>query len=151
MPRADMDELMKLEISLPPLSEQSRIARILKEQMAAVERARRSAEAQLQAAEALPAAYLRSVFNSPEAQQWPKERLSELCDVKGGKRLPVGADFANRVTQFPYIRVVDFQNGGVNLDGLKYLDERTQREIARYIINRDDVFISIAGASGSWA
>jgi type I restriction enzyme S subunit len=57
------DKLLALEFALPPLAEQKRIAEILKEQMAAVERARRSAEAQLQATEALPAALLREAFS----------------------------------------------------------------------------------------
>jgi type I restriction enzyme S subunit len=63
MPRADMDQLLQLEIPLPPLSEQERIAGILREQMAAVERARAAAEAELEAIEALPAALLRRAFS----------------------------------------------------------------------------------------
>ena len=51
------------EIPLPPLSEQRRIAGILREQMAAVERARAAAEAELEAIEALPAALLRRAFS----------------------------------------------------------------------------------------
>ena len=71
-------ELERFEIPLPPPAEQKRIAGILKEQMAAVERARASAEAQLQAAEHLPAAYLRAVFNNGEAQTWQRKQISEL-------------------------------------------------------------------------
>jgi type I restriction enzyme S subunit len=55
--------LSKLPIPLPPLSEQRRIAGILREQMAAVERARATAEAELEAIEALPAALLRRAFS----------------------------------------------------------------------------------------
>jgi type I restriction enzyme S subunit len=54
--------LADLEIPLPPVEEQKRIAAILNEQMAAVERARAAAEAQLEAAKALPAALLRRAF-----------------------------------------------------------------------------------------
>jgi type I restriction enzyme S subunit len=83
-PFVQVGATLQKEIPLPPLAEQKRIAGILKEQMAAVERARRSAEAQLQAAESLPAAYLRAVFNSPEAQAWPKKRLGEIARFKNG-------------------------------------------------------------------
>lgn len=62
--------------------EQQRITAILNEQMAAVERARAAAEAQLEAAKALPAAYLRAVFNSPEARQWPRKRLGEILELR---------------------------------------------------------------------
>jgi len=70
------------EIPVPPLSEQQRIAAILTEQMVAVERARAAAEAQLAAAKVLPAAYLRTVFNSPEAQRWPRRRLGEILNLR---------------------------------------------------------------------
>jgi type I restriction enzyme S subunit len=74
--------LARLEIPLPPLPEQKHIAAILNEQMAAVERARAAAEAELETAKALPAAYLRAVFNSPEAQRWPKVRLGEILELR---------------------------------------------------------------------
>ncbi|HEY3227631.1 MAG TPA: restriction endonuclease subunit S, partial [Roseiflexaceae bacterium] len=62
--RVPSEFLANLEIPLPPLPEQRRIAALLAEQMAAVERARASAEARLEAARALPAALLRQVFES---------------------------------------------------------------------------------------
>lgn len=55
-------QILELTLSLPPLAEQKRIAAILTERLAAVDRARAAAEAQLQAAQALPAAFLREAF-----------------------------------------------------------------------------------------
>jgi type I restriction enzyme S subunit len=81
-------QLKNFKIIFPPLSEQKRIASILKEEMAAVEQARAAAEAQLKAAKDLPAAYLRAVFSSSEAQQWEKLRLGDICDIIGGNTLP---------------------------------------------------------------
>lgn len=57
------DDLEQLSIPLPPLDEQKRIAGVLREQMAAVEKARAAAEEELQAINALPAALLRRAFN----------------------------------------------------------------------------------------
>jgi len=91
MPRADMQDLLSLVVPMPPPGEQKRIAAILNEQMAAVERARAAAEAQLAAAKALPAAYLRAVFSSPDAQQWPGMQLGEVIRVKSGNFLPTSA------------------------------------------------------------
>ncbi len=63
--------------------------------MAAVEGARAAAEAQLEAARTLPAAYLRAVFNSPEAQKWPKKRLGDLCSVHPGQHI-LEADYNSK-------------------------------------------------------
>jgi len=55
-PSLTPDVIADMDILLPPLPEQKRIAAILNEQMAAVENARAAAEARLEAAKALPAA-----------------------------------------------------------------------------------------------
>jgi type I restriction enzyme S subunit len=86
------DKLLALEIPLPPVEEQKRIAAILKEQIAAVERARAAAEAELEAAEALPAAYLRAVFSSPEAQRWPTKTLGEISNLLPSKSIATNGD-----------------------------------------------------------
>ncbi len=55
-------QLAHVEIPLPPLSEQRRIAARLEEQMAHVARARAGAEGQLATIDAMPAALLREAF-----------------------------------------------------------------------------------------
>lgn len=52
----------EIEIPLPPLSEQKRIIAGLNKKMAAIEKARDAAEAELEAINALPAAFLREAF-----------------------------------------------------------------------------------------
>ena len=54
----------KIKIPLPPLAEQRRIVAVLNNQMAAVEKARMAAEAELEATTALPSALLRRAFSS---------------------------------------------------------------------------------------
>lgn len=61
-PNLNGEILKSLSLPLPPLSEQHRIAAILNEQMAAVERARQAAEDELATINALPAALLRRAF-----------------------------------------------------------------------------------------
>ena len=55
--------LAELEISLPPVDEQKRIAAMLNEQMASAERARKAIEEELDGINKLPAALLRRAFN----------------------------------------------------------------------------------------
>lgn len=56
-------ELVNLEIPLPPLAEQKRIATILNKQMEVVEEARIATQAQLNEINTLPVALLRRAFN----------------------------------------------------------------------------------------
>src|SRR5690606_24357410 len=71
-------DLSSLLVALPPLPEQKRIAALLTDQMTAIDRARVAAETQLQAAKELPAAFLRSVFDSPEVDNWEKLALGDI-------------------------------------------------------------------------
>ncbi len=87
MPRADLRELFNLSIPLPPLDEQQRIVAILNEKMAAVQQARRAAEEQLRAVQALPAAYLRQAFpqpGQPLPAGWRRVRLGNLGVLDSG-------------------------------------------------------------------
>jgi type I restriction enzyme S subunit len=79
-------------IPFPPLPEQQRIAAILNEQMAAVKRARAAAEARLDAAKGLAAAYLRQFLPRPSGvlpDGWRWVRLGDVCDFLDSRRIPI--------------------------------------------------------------
>ena len=78
-------QVMNQSIPLPPLPEQKRIAAILKEQLAAVEQARRGSEARLEAAQALSAAYLKEVFENKDAVRWPRKRFGNVANLVRGR------------------------------------------------------------------
>ena len=91
MPRANMKELMKMNIPLPPLDEQKRISAKLNVQMNIVMETRKAADEQLEAAKALSNAYLRQIFPSngddlPDGWKWVK--LGDICEFKYGSSLP---------------------------------------------------------------
>ncbi len=74
--------------------------------------------------------------------------ISKIGKVLGGKRIPKGLSFSKSKTSFPYIRVSDFNNGGVDIDSLKYIDEDVFMKIKNYTISKNDIYISIAGTIG---
>lgn len=76
---------------------------------------------------------------------WELKRIEEIADVKGGKRLPKGYSLVKENTGFPYIRVTDMKNGTVNKSEILYIPVDVAPKISRYIINKGDVFISVAG------
>lgn len=76
--------------------------------------------------------------------------LGSLADVKGGKRLPKGANLMSIPNSHPYVRVRDlndvvFASLSANYE---YVDDETQKTISRYITTTDDVLISIVGTIG---
>ena len=90
------------------------------------------------------------MFGSPSDNIYglPTVTIGAFSEVKGGKRLPKGAQYSDEPTDHPYIRVVDMIDHSVKMDDLQYLDDETQKSISRYIINKNDVYISIAGTIG---
>lgn len=74
--------------------------------------------------------------------------ISKIGILKGGKRVPKGYKLLSSKTNYPYIRVTDFNNGSVSMDDLRYIDEITFNKISRYTIDVDEVYISIAGTIG---
>ena len=85
-------------------------------------------------------------FEIPENWQWC--RLGTIAAVLGGKRIPAGRKLTEYNTGHVYIRVSDMTDGGVSTDRLMYVPEDIYPSISRYIINKADVFITVAGTIG---
>jgi hypothetical protein len=79
---------------------------------------------------------------------WRWTTVGSVGSVKGGKRLPAGHTYAAERTPYPYVRVTDFLDFGIDTSGLQFLSEPTHREIERYTISASDAYISIAGSIG---
>ncbi|MGZ0019922.1 restriction endonuclease subunit S [Nitrosomonas sp. wSCUT-2] len=74
---------------------------------------------------------------------WIEKKLGDLCDVKGGKRLPKGGEFSNK--GYPYIRARDIRGGRVTFDQPVYIDEKIRAKLKRYKVKKDDICITIVG------
>ncbi len=121
-PNISQDIIRATKIPLPPLAEQKRIAAILNEQMEAVEKARKATEAQLEAAKELPAAYLRAVFNSPEAQKWEKLKLGECCQINPRRPSDLIREDSHATTFVP-MSAVDEQLGSISKPEIRPFSE----------------------------
>jgi type I restriction enzyme S subunit len=149
MPRADMNHLLRLPIPLPPLPEQHRIAAVLCEALDAVRRAREAALARLEAARGLPAAFLRSVFESEEARSWPRVRLAEACEsiLTGpfGSSLHESDYIAGGI---PVINPQNIVNGAIVKDDNKTVSTATQARLKQFALQENDVVIGRRGEMG---
>ena len=85
-------------------------------------------------------------FDIPESWKWVK--LGEIVTVLGGKRIPAGRQLTTENTGYKYIRVSDMKDGTVLTEGLLYVPSDIFPSIARYIIHKDDVYITVAGTIG---
>lgn len=68
-------------------------------------------------------------------QDWSVCALDDVCDIKGGKRLPLGDKLSDYKTPYPYIRIVDFSDGTIDTTNIKYLTEETYKKIRNYTIS----------------
>ena len=82
--------------------------------------------------------------------EWKTYKLGELATIKGGKRLPKGVLLQSTPNSHPYIRIRDLGKTRIlELDSTyEYVDDLTQKSIARYIVEKGDILLSIVGTIG---
>lgn len=81
-------------------------------------------------------------------EDWEVKELSSISAIKSGKRLPKGSLVTSSKTSYPYIRVIDMNMGYLNLSNIMYVPENVQPMISKYIISKNDIYISVAGTLG---
>lgn len=146
--------LNNILIDLPPLPEQQKIAKILSTWDNAISTTKRLIENSTQQKKALMQHLLMGKKRLLDESgkrfegEWNWVNLEDVCDVKGGKRLPKGNAVSEDITPHPYIRVADMYMGGVDLSDIKYVPESIAPLIKNYTISKDDLFITVAGTLG---
>ena len=90
--------------------------------------------------------HARSARALPEG--WIETTLGEVCDVKGGKRLPKGTNLISKKTNHPYIRITDLHNNQIIETNMEFVPEKIFPAISKYIVNSDDVIMSVVGTIG---
>jgi type I restriction enzyme S subunit len=79
---------------------------------------------------------------------WTENTLKELIKIKGGKRLPKGQSLVLMKTNHPYIRITDLDNNSVKKGQLQFITNDVFSIISRYIVNTNDIILSIVGTVG---
>ena len=85
-------------------------------------------------------------FDIPESWKWV--RLGSVVSVYGGKRIPAGRKLTIEDTGYVYIRVSDMKDGYISTANLQFVPKDIYPSISRYIIGKEDVFITVAGTIG---
>ncbi len=144
---------------LPPLPEQQRIVDRIESLFAKLDEAKEKAQAVVDGFEDRKAAILHKAFTGELTEEWRAEkevalsswkmnRIGDFAEVKGGKRLPKGCSLTTEKTDHPYLRIADFGDDTIDQSDIHYVTDDIYQQISRYIINAEDVYISIVGTIG---
>ncbi|WP_298450486.1 restriction endonuclease subunit S [uncultured Marinobacter sp.] len=137
--------LKKAPIPIPSIEEQKRIVEKLDALLTRID----TAIEHLQESVTLKNILLQSALDGQFSAITDRMTIESLVEVKGGKRLPKGEKLSDEEAEHPYIRVADFTDKGtIDLSGIKYISKEIHEQIKRYVISKDDLYISIAGTIG---
>lgn len=145
------DDICRLELPIPPIESQLEIVNSYKaitERIALKQKINDNLE---ETAQSLFQEQFAAFYNENELPDgYSIATLDSLCSIKGGKRLPADGELLDTPTAHPYIRVRDLgSNRYVCLTNqFQYIDEETHSAISRYIVNTNDIVISIVGTIG---
>ena len=148
----DWDELCDVMLPIPSITRQHEI---VSEYETLTNRIRLNNQ-MIQHLEATAQALYRKTFvdnidkeNLPEG--WRMGTLGEVCDIKGGKRLPKGEELQLTKNSHPYIRVADMCHSKhiILNSAFQYVGDDIQGLIKQYTVNTDDIILSIVGTIGN--
>ena len=143
--------ISEIEIEFPPIEEQQKIVEYntaIENRIALKQKINDNLE---ETAQSLFQEQFAAFYNENELPDgYSIATLDSLCSIKGGKRLPADGELLDTPTAHPYIRVRDLgSNRYVCLTNqFQYIDEETYSAISRYIVNTNDIVISIVGTIG---
>ena len=145
LPNISLTIVKELEIPLPPLDQQKKIAAILD----AADAYRQKTKALITKYEELTQSLFLDMFGDPVSniKGYFKSTVGEECDVKGGKRIPKGDKLIKEKTNHPYIKAQNIKNGFITEKNIEYLTDNLAEKLKRYIVKKGDVCITVVGVN----
>ena len=134
------DQIKNFDVNIPPLAEQKRIVAILNEKMAAIEKARTATLAQIKAAKALPAAYLRQVFDSPEAQTWEHKTIGTIAKIQSGYAFKSEWFTSNGIR---LLRNANIFQGFISWEDTVYIPHDKKELFSSFELFENDILLSL--------
>jgi type I restriction enzyme S subunit len=148
-PQIIQQNLVRVEVLLPSLPEQRRIAAIL-DQTDGLRAKRREALAQL---DCLTQSIFIKMFGDPveNPRSLPVRRLIDLVD--GARPITYGILMPgpDQETGVKYVRVVDMRNGGIDISGIRTTTHAISNGYKRSLLKPGDLLMSIRGHVGRLA
>ena len=152
MPGINVGRLKQLEVVLPPLAEQRRIAEVL-DRAEALRAKRRAALAQL---DSLTQSLFLDLFGDPATKGWAMTDIAGVVnEADGGIRTgPFGSQLLHSEFTDHGIAVLGIDNAVANefrWGERRFISESKYRQLKRYTVRPGDVLITIMGTCGRCA
>jgi len=138
--------LLETKIPLPPLAEQQSIVIKIDQFMSKIEELEKKKEEEIKKIEKIMQAALAKVFLRAEEKGWKKVELSDLLIRKPQYGLTSKSSYEKLPIR--YIRITDItEDGELKAENPRYVD-LDQKELQKYMLQRDDILISRSGSVG---
>ncbi|MDZ7969559.1 MAG: restriction endonuclease subunit S [Nostoc sp. DedSLP03] len=134
-PNVSGSMLAKLEIPIPPESEQKRIVAIMDEAFEGIDRAIANTEKNLANSRELFESYLNAIFTH-KGDGWVEKTLGDVCE-----KVEYGSSAKSLVEgEIPVLRMGNIQNGAIDWSNLVYSIDK--EEINKYLLKYNDVLFN---------
>jgi restriction endonuclease S subunit len=139
VPHISPAQVEKVEIPVPSLDQQRRVAGVLAEQLAAADTARQAAEGRLTAAEMLIAAYVDEVFSGSEGNSGEKRTLREI--VLGAGQYGTSQRSNAEGNGLPVLGMPNIHKGRIRWHKVSSVD-LSPSDVEKYELNSDDILFN---------
>lgn len=139
----DLERCLNIQIPLPPLEEQRRIAEILDKADALIQNRKKAIE---KLDELLQATFI-DMFGDPvtNPKGWEVRFAHEILKIQGGYAF-ASKDFTN--TGIPIIKIGNANKLGFNTDKLDFIHPKNTEKLKQYELYPGDLLISLTGTVG---
>ncbi|MBK0415816.1 restriction endonuclease subunit S [Chromobacterium haemolyticum] len=134
----NLNALREVEVPLPPLPEQQKIAAIL----TAVDDKLDVIARQIEATQTLKRGLMQTLFSRKQHTRWPVVPLHEVAEVRTG--VAKGKKGMKEPAELPYLRVANVQDGHIDLSEVKTIEVEVA-QIERYALQSGDVLMTEGG------
>lgn len=140
-------KLKEIEVPIPSLPEQQRIAAILDEAFAAIAKAKANTEQNLNNAKKLFESYLQGVFEN-KGDGWEEKTLGELSErVSVGHVGQTSEFYCNSNEGVPFIRSQNVRSGNLDWKGIQYITREFHQKLKKSQLKIGDILFVRVGAN----